>query len=364
LWLIKDNDAEMLMKGTSRSIKTFLTKEKKKSSRGEKSVYGLGGLEEWYEDTTKEQVLKHNRNYSSTDQSYAQGGEIQEGDYVYVKPEELNAEVVRITGNKVVVEFIDRRPEAGDKRGNYTLKQLEKIDDDDDDMAKGGDYMADGGEIKYKIGDTFKRNVPKGLNKAQQKVSERIGRDYVITNINYDEGWVELNNQPTKMKITWLDWLTEEGNHTKYAKGGSTQGGKVGRFKILQDETGYVEQGFYGVFDTDNNELLDIFEFKKEAEGFVKELNDKGISEADASKFNGRIENYVLKNGGKVKSKKWIQEALSGGKNKGALRRTAKKKGLLRGDENLSATDLKKLQKMGGTTAKRAHLAETLRKLK
>ena len=213
LWLIKDNDAEMLMKGTSRSIKTFLTKEKKKSSRGEKSVYGLGGLEEWYENTTKEQVLKHNRNYSSTDQSYAQGG-------------------------------------------------------------------------------------------------------------------------------------------------------KVGRFKILQDETGYVEQGFYGVFDTDNNELLDIFEFKKEAEGFVKELNDKGISEADASKFNGRIENYVLKNGGKVKSKKWIQEALSGGKNKGALRRTAKKKGLLRGDENLSATDLKKLQKMGGTTAKRAHLAETLRKLK
>lgn len=140
LWLIKDNDAEMLMKGTSRSIKTFLTKEKKKSSRGEKSVYGLGGLEEWYEDTTKEQVLKHNRNYSSTDQSYAEGG--------------------------------------------------------------------------------------------------------------------------------------------------------------------------------------------------------------------------------KVKSKKWIQEALSGGKNKGALRRTAKNKGLLRGDENLSATDLKKLQKMGGTTAKRAHLAETLRKLK
>lgn len=203
------------------------------------------------------------------------GGEIQEGDYVYVKPEKLNAEVLRILGKKVVVEFTDRRPEGGDKRGNYTLKQLEKIDDQ------------------------------------------------------------------------------------SYA-----QGGKVGRFKILQDETGYVEQGFYGVFDTDNNELLDIFEFKKEAEGFVKELKDKGVSEADAAKFNGRIQNYVLKNGGKVKSKKWIQEALSNGKNKGALRRTAKKKGLLRGDENLSATDLKKLQKMGGTTAKRAYLAETLRKLK
>ena len=64
--------------------------------------------------------------------------------------------------------------------------------------------------------------------------------------------------------------------------------------------------------------------------------------------------------GGKVKSKKWIQEALTG--DEGSLRRTAKRKGLLRGDENLSMTDLKKLQKMGGKTGKRAHLAETLRK--
>lgn len=61
--------------------------------------------------------------------------------------------------------------------------------------------------------------------------------------------------------------------------------------------------------------------------------------------------------------KYWIQDALSGGKNVGALRRTAKKKGLLRSDsEKLSKTDLKKLQRMGGKTAKRAHLAETLSK--
>ncbi len=56
-----------------------------------------------------------------------------------------------------------------------------------------------------------------------------------------------------------------------------------------------------------------------------------------------------------------IQDALDGN-TKGALRATAKRKGLLRGDENLSKTDLKKLQKMGGKTAKRAHLAETLSK--
>jgi len=66
--------------------------------------------------------------------------------------------------------------------------------------------------------------------------------------------------------------------------------------------------------------------------------------------------------GGNIKSKKWIQRALSGGKNKGALRRTAMRKGLLRNeDENLSMTDLHKLEKMGGKTSKRAHLAETLR---
>ena len=66
----------------------------------------------------------------------------------------------------------------------------------------------------------------------------------------------------------------------------------------------------------------------------------------------------MMAKGGKVK---WIQDALDGN-TKGALRATAKRKGLLRGDENLSKTDLKKLQKMGGKTAKRAHLAETLSK--
>jgi len=44
------------------------------------------------------------------------------------------------------------------------------------------------------------------------------------------------------------------------------------------------------------------------------------------------------------------------------LRKTAKRKGLLRGDEKLSMSDLRKLEKMGGKTAKRAYLAETLRK--
>ena len=58
--------------------------------------------------------------------------------------------------------------------------------------------------------------------------------------------------------------------------------------------------------------------------------------------------------------KLWIQKAIQ---HKGALRKTAMKKGLLRNEEEkLSMTDLKKLEKMGGKTSKQAHLAETLRK--
>ena len=62
----------------------------------------------------------------------------------------------------------------------------------------------------------------------------------------------------------------------------------------------------------------------------------------------------------KKSNKNWIQDAI---KHKGALRKTALKKGLLRNeDEKLSMTDLKKLEKMGGKTAQRSRLAKTLRK--
>ena len=75
------------------------------------------------------------------------------------------------------------------------------------------------------------------------------------------------------------------------------------------------------------------------------------------------IRAYTMAKGGKVKRKRWIQDALSGD-HKGALRETAKKKGLLKGDEKLSKSDLHKLEKMGGKTARRARLAETLSEFK
>ena len=61
----------------------------------------------------------------------------------------------------------------------------------------------------------------------------------------------------------------------------------------------------------------------------------------------------------KKKKTKWINDALSG--KKGALRTMAKRKGILTPKhDKLTKKDLKKLEDMGGVTAKRAHLAETL----
>jgi hypothetical protein len=60
-----------------------------------------------------------------------------------------------------------------------------------------------------------------------------------------------------------------------------------------------------------------------------------------------------------MNKKNWIQDAI---KHKGALRKKAAKEGLIKGDEKLSMTDLKKLEKEGGKTAKQASLAKTLRK--
>jgi len=63
---------------------------------------------------------------------------------------------------------------------------------------------------------------------------------------------------------------------------------------------------------------------------------------------------------------RWIQRAI---RNPDALRRTAKRMGLIKGDEKLSETDLNKLasraRKTGDTTLMRkVNLARTLRKLK
>lgn len=61
-------------------------------------------------------------------------------------------------------------------------------------------------------------------------------------------------------------------------------------------------------------------------------------------------------------AKNFIQKSI---KNPGALRATAKREGLIKGDEKLSKTDLNKLSKSKNkTTQKRANLAKTFNKIR
>jgi hypothetical protein len=83
------------------------------------------------------------------------------------------------------------------------------------------------------------------------------------------------------------------------------KGGDVNRYKIIQDTDGTYEQGFYCVIDTKEDKLVDLFQFKKEAQGFLDEINQKGISNANSSKYNGQKDNYEdggeMAKGGMVK---------------------------------------------------------------
>jgi hypothetical protein len=56
----------------------------------------------------------------------AKGGEIEEGDVVIVKSENLKAEVTNVGTDFITVEFIGKRPEGGDKRGTYKKSDLKK----------------------------------------------------------------------------------------------------------------------------------------------------------------------------------------------------------------------------------------------
>ncbi len=90
---------------------------------------------------------------------------------------------------------------------------------------------------------------------------------------------------------------------------------------------------------------------------YTDEDFDKQYSEEDTYDIY-TISAMQYAKGGKTK---WIQDAI---KHKGALRRAAQRQGLIEGEEKLSMADLKKLEREGGKTGKRARLAETLRTFK
>jgi hypothetical protein len=143
----------------------------------------------------------------------------------------------------------------------------------------------------------------------------------------------------------------------EYAKGGETKPSLIPDYKKISSvEVEDIDMADYPDF---SDAYISYAEYDGEpmTDEQLEELNQDGYFVYDA------IQRRLFAKGGKVKRKRWIQYALSGD-HKGALRETAKRKGLLRGDEKLSKSDLHKLEKMGGKTARRAHLAETLRDFK
>jgi NOL1/NOP2/fmu family ribosome biogenesis protein len=109
------------------------------------------------------------------------------------------------------------------------------------------------------------------------------------------------------------------------------------------------------VGDISRNDIEAFLEYESNSNGSEGDLiNWDFDSEVDYVN-SGRPMDSMFASGGKF----WIQKAIT---HPGALRKTAKAKGLIRTDkEKLSMTDLHKLEDMGGKTAKRAHLAETLK---
>lgn len=275
--------------------------------------------------------------------------------------------------------------------GGYLIGQSQKKDVPQ--MAKGGE-MANGGKTKdymlYEYIVTTKIVDEQGSNKEIDSWVYANDEKYAIEKAEKN---IKKDNPKVEIKESSVSEVEDDG---EYAKGG----------KIPEKEVESLKRytlKWYGKDGLDDDD--DDADFKppvtqKEVEDAVSEyvrFCKKAMSEGNESKWGGgdsfdrevvadimqynrnpeadtffypelikEIKNIdgkmpiMYAKGGKTKSKKWIQDALGG--DEGSLRRTAKRKGLLKGDENLSMTDLKKLQKMGGKTAKRAHLAETLRK--
>jgi len=179
---------------------------------------------------------------------------------------------------------------------------------DTGDMARGGKIMSDGGDVEY---------------------HKEMHRDIIMKAIIEDD----FEFYGTSDGVQAVAKVEHEGDiYTVTIEAG-----------VDRDDNSR-----YTITEIDSN-TIDSDIFHKED---YKILNE----------FYNDLRNMQFAKGGRV-NKKWIQEALKNHK-EGSLRRTAKREGLLRGDEKLSMTDLHKLEKMGGKTAKRAYLAETLRKFK
>ena len=180
----------------------------------------------------------------------AKGGMIEEGDYVFVKPEKLNAEVVRVTGENVVVEFTDRRPVGGDKRGNYKIKDLKKISDSGY-MAKGGkvDMLKEGDYVWNAVG---KKLVVDDVTDTEYSLSGFMQKGASAWSKTKVDSYIKNGEWSLKPKMSeggYMDKETAINNYKKF------QLNSEGNFEAEIDGKKYEI-----IYRDDKTKIYDLFE--------------------------------------------------------------------------------------------------------
>ena len=288
---------------------------------------------------------------------YAKGGTMADGGKVY---NWKKGTTTKFKTRKDAQHHLDLMKNNNESGTSFQNLKVEKVSDGwvvkfdfNEKYAKGG-TMADGGELgRYKIifGNGLVQYVHAN-NLMDAKRKSKLAADIYGTDVKS------------------LDKVSEIQDSEKNRIIGKRIMRKMGMMAAGGDIANQVQKLLNGLKSAPNEDVFDEISNKIHAISDNEGLSEKEYEEWDklrSEENKKRIDKYFKKaaTGGKLKSKKkpkkWIQDALSGD-HKGALRETAKRKGLLRGDENLSKTDLKKLEKMGGKTAKRAYMAETLSK--
>lgn len=211
-----------------------------------------------------------------------------------------------------------------------------------------------------------------GISKEDEKEYKEMLSD--PQNEGYWDAWDDLMRE-AKTKdgsYLWHDddlWLYPDQKYydvSHYAKGGDTNKRNVFSYfksKEKNEVDFWKDRGEYNIGEMVEM-ASDEFEIDEEtleeyAQEYAQEYAKGGEMGCDECDDNDDDDNDKYAKGGKTKY--WIQDAI---KHKGALRETAKRRGLIEEEEELSMADLKKLEKVGGKTAKRAYLAETLKSFK
>ena len=336
-----------------------------------KAVQKLGYTFEYYLDGQAydlRPIGKKGKSESDGGGYFARGGGVDEGKGLYVtgRTREDNTKIGDLIDEKEYhAEWNAREgywlfPEEEDLYDSLE-KQLEEdfadygINARFEGIFKDGGYMEKGGKLLFsqlKKGDLL------------------IGKFPPFKEIEI----LDVNSKSAKVKTLKLKNVFDIFSLNNYKLKGFSDGGYMAKGGGVEDKfKGKNSKEVWNNLDSSTKaKVLEYLFTKENTKGkqyydSYNSLNELSNNEWDKLPKNIKkeIENFgkggLMAKGGE--NKNWIKDAINPDK-KGALRKTAAKQGLIKGDEKLSMTDIKKLEKQGGKTAKRANLAETLKKLK